>query len=139
VHLVAVDVVGLQAAQRVLDLGHDPTPRDPALVGVVAHRAPELGGQHDVVAAALERLADDLLRLAGRVDVGGVDEVDAGVQRGVDDADGVVVVGVAPGAEHHRAQAELADRDARAPQESIVHESHGTADPSPQACPVSPP
>ena len=79
----------------------------PRLVGVLAHRHAELGGQHDVVAAALERLADDLLRLAGRVDVGGVDEVDAGVQRAVDDADRVVVVGVAPGAEHHRAEAEL--------------------------------
>jgi hypothetical protein len=55
---------------------------------------------------ALEDLADDLLRLAGRVDVGGVDEVDAGVQGAVDDADGVVVVGVAPGAEHHRAEAQ---------------------------------
>ena len=31
-----------------------------------------------------QRLADDDLRLALRVDVGGVDEVDAGVQGGVD-------------------------------------------------------
>jgi hypothetical protein len=38
----------------------------------------ELGGQHDLVAAALERLADDLLRLPAGVDVGGVDDVDAG-------------------------------------------------------------
>jgi len=29
------------------------------------HGAPELRGEDDVVAAALERLADDLLRLAG--------------------------------------------------------------------------
>jgi hypothetical protein len=56
---------------------------------------------------AFERLADDLLGFAGGVDVGGVDEVDAGVERAVDDADRVVVVGVAPGAEHHRAEAEL--------------------------------
>ena len=54
-----------------------------------------------------ERLADDLLGLAGGVDVGGVDEVDPGVERRVDDADRVVVVGVAPGAEHHRAEAQL--------------------------------
>ena len=68
----------------------------------------------DVVAAALESFADDLLGLALGVDVGGVDEVDAGVERAVDDADGLVVVGVAPGAEHHRAEAHLADRDAGA-------------------------
>ena len=72
----------LEPPQRVLDLGDDPAAGDAALVGVLAHRAPELGGQHDVVAAALERLADDLLRLAGGVDVGGVDEVDPGVERG---------------------------------------------------------
>ena len=42
-----------------------------------------------------ERLADDLLGFA--VGVGGVDEVDPGVQRLVDDADRVVVVGVADG------------------------------------------
>jgi hypothetical protein len=39
--------------------------------------------------------------------VGGVDEVDPGVQGAVDDARRVVVVGVAPGADHHRAEAEL--------------------------------
>ena len=50
-----------QAPQRVLDLGDDPAARAAAVVGVLAHRHPELGGEHDVVAAALERLADDLL------------------------------------------------------------------------------
>ena len=114
VDLVEVDPVGVQAAQRVLDRPDDPAPGAALPVGVLAHGAVELGGQDDVVAAALEGLADDLLGLALGVDVGGVDEVDAGVQRGVDDADGVVVVGVAPGAEHHRAEAHLADRDAGA-------------------------
>jgi hypothetical protein len=78
-------------------------------------------GQHDVVAAAFERLADDLFGLTGGIDVGGVDEVDPGVQRAVDDADRVVVVGVAPGAEHHRAEAELRDLDAGAPERAVVH------------------
>ena len=107
VHLVEVDPVGTQAPQRVLDLGDDPAARTAAVVRVLVHRHTELRGQHDIVATALERLADDLLRLAGGVDVGGVDEVDPGVQRAVDDADRVVVVGVAPGAEHHRAEAQL--------------------------------
>jgi len=107
VHLVEVDPLGPQPPQRVLDLGDDPPARDTAAVGVLAHRTPELRGQHDVVAAASERLPNDLLRLAGGVDVGGVDEIDPGVERAVDDADRVVVVGVPPGAEHHRAEAEL--------------------------------
>jgi hypothetical protein len=107
VDLVEVDVVGAEPAQRVLDLGDDPAPRDPAPVRILTHRAEHLGGEHDVVATAFERLADDLLGLTGGVDVGGVDEVDAGVEGAVDDADRVVVIGIAPGAEHHRAEAEL--------------------------------
>ena len=66
----------------------------PRWFGSVAHRAVHLRREHDVVAAALQRLADDLLRLAARVDVGGVDEVDPGVERAVDDPDRLVVVGL---------------------------------------------
>jgi hypothetical protein len=69
------------------------------------------------------RLADDLLGLAGGVDVGAVDEVDAGLESAVDDADRVVVVGVAPSAEHHRAEAELRDLDAGASERAVVHRS----------------
>ena len=56
-----------------------------------------------------ERLAHDLLRLAAGVDVGGVDDIDPGVQSAVDDLDARVVIGVASVPEHHRAQAQLAD------------------------------
>jgi len=47
------------------------------MVRVVVHRHGHLRRQQDVVAAAFERLADDLFGLTGGVDVGGVDEVDA--------------------------------------------------------------
>src|SRR5450755_4159501 len=78
--------------QRVLDLGDDPAAAVAELVGVITHRAVNLGREHDVVTlAAGEGLADDLLGLTPRVHVGGVDEVDPGVQRPVDDADRVVV------------------------------------------------
>ena len=112
VHLVEVDPIGAQPAQAVLDFADDPAPRVAALVAVLAHRRMELGGQYHVVAPAGERLGHDLLGLARRVHVGGVDEVHARVERGVDDADAVVVVGVAPGPEHHRPEAEMADLDA---------------------------
>ena len=122
VDLVEVDPVGAQPPQRVLDRAHDPAARAALLVGVLAHRAVELGGEDDVVApAAGERLADDLLGLALPVDVGGVDEVDPGVERRVDDPDRLVVIGVAPRAEHHRAEAELADGDAGASQLAMLH------------------
>jgi hypothetical protein len=47
--------------------------------------------------------------LAGGVDVGGVDEVDPGVEGPVDDGDAVVVVPVAELAEHHGAEAQARD------------------------------
>ena len=68
-----------------------------------------------------EGLAHDVLGLAARVDVGGVDEVDPGVERAVDDPDRVVVVGVAPGAEHHRPEAQRADLYAGASECAVVH------------------
>jgi len=46
--------------------------------------------------AAGQRLADDLLRFSPGIDVGGVDEVDPGIERAVDDANAVVVIVVAP-------------------------------------------
>ena len=50
------------------------------MVRIVAHRVVHLTGEHDVVAPALECLADDLLGFALGVHVGGVDEVDPRVQ-----------------------------------------------------------
>jgi len=137
VHLVQVDPVGLQPLQTVLDLLHDPASGVAALVRVAAglphshvHGAVELGRQDDAVAAAAQRLADDRLRLALGVDVGGVDEVDAGVQRLVDDRGRGVVVGLAPGAEHHGAEAERADEHPGVAEVAVLHRSsmpHPTA------------
>jgi len=94
----------------------------PRRLGVLAHRVVKLRRQHHVVAAtAGERPANDLLGLACAIDVGGVDEVDAGVQRRVDDLDRLVVVGVAPRAEHHGAEAEAADLNAGAPERPKFH------------------
>jgi hypothetical protein len=79
------------------------------------------GREHDVVAASGQGLADEDLGLAGGVDVGGVDEGDAGVKRAVDDPDALVVVPGTPLAEHHGAQAQLADADPSAAEASLLH------------------
>ena len=133
-HLVEVDPIRAQASQAVLDRADDPAAGVAARVAVGAHRRMELGGQDHVVAATGERFGHDLLGFTGRVDVGGVDEVHTRVQRGVDDANALVVVGVAPGPEHHRPQAEVADLDAGAPERAVVHgpvsSPAGTATPS---------
>src|SRR5215217_6827237 len=79
-----------------------------------------------VVAAILECLADDLLRLPARVHVGGVDEVDPRVERTVDDPDRLVVVLVAPVAEHHGAEAERADVRAGGSESAVLHRAEAT-------------
>ncbi len=114
-------MVGAEAAQAVLDGAHDPAARAASMVALVAHLVEELGGEHDVVAPALERPADDLLALAAAVDVGGVDEVDAGIERAVDHAHALVVVAVAHLPEHHRPEALGADLDARSSQLPVSH------------------
>ena len=90
----------------------NPAARIALMVRILAHGAVHLGGQHDIVATALQRLTDDLLRLAVAVPIGGVDEVDAEIQGLVDDTNAVVVIGVGDAAEHHRAQAIGANLDA---------------------------
>jgi hypothetical protein len=110
-----------EPAQRVLDLGHDPAAGAATVVRIVVERHEELRGEHDVITAPLERLADDGLRLAVREHVGGVDEVDTGVERPVNDLDALAVVLGTPVAEHHRAQAQLADLDTGAAQRSQLH------------------
>ena len=62
--LVEVDPVGAQASQALLDLVPDPAARVALPVSVGAHRAVHLRREHDVVALALQRGADDLFRLA---------------------------------------------------------------------------
>jgi hypothetical protein len=121
VDLVQVDPVGPQPRQAVLDRLEDPAPRVAAAVGAFAHREVDLGGEHDVVTSTPQRLADDLLGLARGVHIGGVDEVDPLVEGRVDDADTVVVVGVAGGTEHHGAQAVDAHLDAGAAEGAVAH------------------
>ena len=90
------------------------------MVGIVAYRAAELGREDNAVAAPLERFAHGHFGLA--VYVGSVDEVDPRVQRLVDDAGRVVVVGVADGrAESQSAQRVGADLDSGPPEGAVLH------------------
>ena len=76
----------------------------------------ELGGDDDIVAAALARLSDDLFG-EGPVDLGGVDVGDTEVEGAVDGADRLGVVEAAfggVGAGHgHGAEADAGDVEAR--------------------------
>ena len=63
---------------------------DAGLLAVLVEGEPELGGDDDVVAHRLQRLADQLLVVEGAVDLGGVEEGDAAVDRGAEERDHLV-------------------------------------------------
>lgn len=86
VQLIEIDVIGLQAAQAVLDRGEDVAPGETSVVRPVTCLAPHFRRQHDIVPATCQRLADDLLRAPPAVDVRRVDEVDPLVEGAMDDA-----------------------------------------------------
>ena len=80
---------------------------------------PKEGSHGGALAVALQRLARRLLALAAAVDVGGVEEVDARIERAVDDVSRVCRGRPAP--EHHAAKAQAADLHACAAQRSKFH------------------
>ena len=103
-------MIGAQPLEAGLDGANQVVARGAGSVGVVAQRASALGGEDDVVALAAQRLAGDFLGQPERVEIGGVDEVDAGIEGDVEqllgplgiDASGLLeAVGAAEG---HRAQ-----------------------------------
>ena len=72
-----VEVIGAQPAQAAFHGLDDPLAGCAPVVGALAQRVGELGGQHPVVAVVPDGAAHDFLGAALLVDVGGVDEVDA--------------------------------------------------------------
>ena len=124
VQLVQVDVVGLEPGEGLLHGGLDVAA--PALragrrpVPHVRVGVPPLGGEHHLVAAALERLAERALRTAVlAVAVGGVEQRDALVDRRADHR--VRLRGVDAAAEVVAAEAYHGDEQAGITQRSIAH------------------
>ncbi len=112
--VVEVDVVGAEPAQRALHGGADiggTAVEVPRAVSRVRDQA-ELGGEHDLVAAAFDRPADEFFVDVRTVDLGGVDEVHAQVECAVDGPDRFVVVGSGAGVavgHAHGAQSDAGD------------------------------
>lgn len=119
VHLVEVDHIHPQPTQALLALVADVVGR--------AHRGqrdvtgqdlgglvPRLRGDHEIGGVGVQRLGDDLLRLAIPVDVGGVDEVHTPVDDASHELAGDVAVAsarrVAGAGDAHRTEAEAAHR-----------------------------
>ncbi len=124
--LIEVDIVGPEPLQAGVDLGENMLAAEPEAVrpscrGIVGAEA-HLGRDHQVVAAlAREPAAEDLLRSAEAVDIGGVDEIAAGLDETVEHFPAERLVGLA--AEGHGAQAKLADLEAGPAQKAVFHPS----------------
>ena len=93
-------------------------PRGAASAALV-HRHADLGRQHDVLATRPERLAEELLGAAARaaIDIGGVEQCDAEIQRLVHDRSRCRIIDaaaevVAPQADQRHAQPGIARADA---------------------------
>lgn len=92
--VVEVDVVGAEPLERAFDRGLHVAGAavDDAGAAVGVGDETELGRHDDVLASALDGLADDFLAVEGAVDLGGVDVGDPEVQRPVDGADRLGVI-----------------------------------------------
>jgi len=122
VEVVDIDVVGVEAAEAVIDGAVQPFAPQPPHVGILAHldhRVGDLGRQHPAVAVLADQLSDDALGGTEGIGVGGVDEVDAGVAPCLDDPLGCVLEDLV--AEHHGAEADRRNPQSAAPESPVFH------------------
>ena len=130
VQVVEVDVVGAEALQRALDGAPDVLARpvgDPLrrVLGRRGEADAELRGQHDLVAPAGERLAEQLLVRVRPVQLGRVEERAAELQRAVDRGDRLALVrGAVEGGHAHAAEAD--GRDLQVAERAGLHAAHTT-------------
>src|SRR5437867_669370 len=117
--VVEVDRLDAEALQAPVACGAHVLrpPVDGAHPRVVAAHDAELGGDDDLVAPAADPAPDELLVGVGAVHVGGVEEVDAEVERAVDGRDRFAVVVRAVELRHpHAAEADGGDGGTEAPE-----------------------
>jgi hypothetical protein len=91
--LIQIDMICLQSFQACFGLGHNVIPGVAPVVRSVSHTSMHFCGKHDPVALAFERTAHDFFRHAIVVYIRGIDEIDACVERTVDNPDAFLLGG----------------------------------------------
>ena len=120
--LIEIDIVGLQAAQTVFHCTYDVAARCTLFGAVVAHGLRVFRREYDVLAAITEHFTQHGFRAAASgIDVGGVEQRDAKVDRLVNDLARCFQVGAL--AEVVAAEADSRHAQARAAQISDFHDS----------------
>src|SRR6185437_4520218 len=94
-----------------------------AFDGLCGQAAAGFGGDDDILLTLLPEAGDEALAAAHAVDVGGVDEVDAGVDGGVEGGHRVVVIDCAPcAADGPCAEADVRNLPGGTSELAVVHE-----------------
>src|SRR6266852_6436893 len=123
-HLVEIDVIGLQPPETVLNFAHDVHAGCPAMVKILAHWEAEFGGKHDLVPHTLQGVPHQSLALAEAVHVRASYEIDSPIQARLHHPRCVFLTEVAHvhlAAELHRAKRQLTHDEYGIPQFPIPH------------------
>jgi hypothetical protein len=82
--LVKVDIVSLQSTQRIVASLKDMLAAEPATIRSLSHRTIYLGREHDVIPGChlVQPSSGDFFTHSGRIDIRGIEEIDACIQRG---------------------------------------------------------
>src|SRR5258706_5293252 len=86
--LIEIDIVQPQPTQRIVDAVHDVFARHPTLVRAVSDRAANLSRNHNLFAVRrkfLQGAPDHLFALPERIDVRRVKEIDASLERALEE------------------------------------------------------
>src|SRR5258708_31577462 len=127
--LKQVDVISAEPPQRGVDRGDHMIARRADVVGLVAEPERRLGGNEHLVAATLDRRAQNVFRFTLGIAVRGVEHGDAGIKADIQQSPRAGRVGVAPrgkeialAAERARAETESRNGKAGSPQTPIFHD-----------------
>src|SRR5712672_1220864 len=131
VDLVQVDMVGLQTAETGLDAVHNVASRSPDIIPPRADAAIDLGRDHDILprdVEVLQRLAENLFALALRIIVRRIKEVDAALDRCLDELIGRGLANGTDGPEEpsavpecHGSEAESRNQETRITERCVFH------------------
>src|SRR4051794_5045177 len=83
--IVDVDIVGLESFKAGFNRVHNMDTRHAGIVGSGAHRVEYFGRHNLLMATALQGFTEDCFRLTTAIAIGAVKEIDASIQRQVDD------------------------------------------------------
>src|SRR5215216_5429599 len=126
VHLIEVDMIGLESFQRAFHRLADVQGREPRMVGPIAHAAVDLCRKHRLLAAPSplpEPTANNLLCPAfphlPTIGVGSIEEIDTKFQRLVHDRERIFFSRL--GAEVHGAKTQTGYGEARTAKLSVFH------------------